>query len=125
MIDIVCIDDEPQILRVESLLLRASGFSVEVFEYPEEAVEFINQNEVGLILCDYRMPAMNGLDVLRAIAQTIPFYLVSGDLEVDAVVAAEPRLSGVLMKPVPASKLVELAKSVLGASHNAASSAPH
>ncbi len=114
MIDIVCIDDETALLRILSVFLESRGFSVATFEDPSEGVDFINQNEVGLVLCDQRMPSMTGLDVLKAVDAELPFYLVSGDLKVSAVSADDPRLCGVLAKPVSPRKLAELAEAVLG-----------
>ena len=114
MIDVVCIDDEPSLLPVSSLVLRSCGFSVKTFESPQEGVNFINRNEVGLVLCDHRMPYMTGLEVLHAVTAELPFYLVSGDLEIGAVPTEDPRLRGVLAKPVSPLKLAGLAKAVLG-----------
>jgi DNA-binding NtrC family response regulator len=114
MTEIVYIDDEPALLRAMSLVLESVGLSVAAYESPEEAVVFINGNEVGVVFCDYRMPKMTGLQVLRALDKEVPFYLISGDLQIEDEVKNEARLTGFLAKPLSPFAVVDLAKKALG-----------
>ena len=111
MVDIVYIDDEPALLRSISMLLEFDGFSVEAFSSPREGIDFINRNEVGLVLCDYRMPELSGLQVLEAIESDVNFYLFSGDLN---LVNEDSRVAGVFSKPIAAEKLSEAMRRALG-----------
>lgn len=114
MIDIVYIDDEPALLRASELVLESCDLSIATFEDPTEAIAFLRNNEVGLVLCDFRMPKMTGLQVLRAIDARVPFYLLSGDIQIKRDVANEPGLTGFLSKPLSFFDVADLAKETLG-----------
>lgn len=113
MIDVVYIDDEPSLLRVCKLVLESLGLSVATFEHAGEALEFIGASDVGVILCDYRMPDMNGLDVLRSMKVRRPFFLVSGDIQIEELTKGEPGLSGFLCKPLSFIGIAELVRNAL------------
>jgi DNA-binding NtrC family response regulator len=117
MTDIVYIDDEPALLRASELVLESCGLSVVTFERPEEAITFIHDHDVGIVCCDFRMPRMTGLEVLRAMKKEIPFFLISGDIQIQEELKNEPGLSGFLAKPLSFFDLAELAKETLGKSH--------
>ena len=104
----VYVDDEPSLCRVFGLLLRRAGADARTFTDPEEALEFIAHNEVAVVICDYRMPEMTGLDLRGRIARDVPFFLVSGDLSVEEDLGDDARLSGVISKPFRPEDLLAL-----------------
>ena len=114
MIDLVYIDDEPALLRAMTLMLEACGLSVAAFESPVEAVAFINDHDVGMVCCDCRMPIMSGLEVLQALDKKLPFYLITGAIDIESELSGEPGVSGFLAKPLSPLKVADLAKAVLG-----------
>jgi CheY-like chemotaxis protein len=113
--DILLIDDEPNVLLALKLLLEAIGHKVQEFNNPEEAVAFLGDNpqaKLDLILCDLRMPGLNGLQVLSAsqdLRKDIPFILISGhavDREIQK--AYSLGASGFLGKPFTPDQLKDL-----------------
>lgn len=71
-IKIAIIDDEQDILdMIEKFLKRSSGFSVETFNNPLNALSRINAT-YDVVLLDIMMPQMNGLDVLKALREKFP-----------------------------------------------------
>jgi len=61
---LVIIDDEEAILRSLRSLLRRDGYNMNFFTSGYEALKFLEQNEVDVILSDMRMPEMNGTELL-------------------------------------------------------------
>ncbi|KAA3598409.1 MAG: response regulator [Calditrichaeota bacterium] len=62
---IVIVDDEPMITQsISNFLLLESEYNVETFNDPDEALEFLKENTADLIITDYLMPEMNGIDFL-------------------------------------------------------------
>jgi two-component system C4-dicarboxylate transport response regulator DctD len=112
--EIVYIDDEAPLLRACELVLNSCGLSVTTFEHADEAIAFIRDNEVGIIFCDFRMPRMTGLEVLRAIDKKAPFYLLSGDVQTEEDVGGEPGLTGFLAKPLSFFEVADIAREALG-----------
>lgn len=106
---VVYVDDEPALCRVFRLILsKLPGCEVVTFTEPEAALAYINDNAVTLVVCDYRMPALNGLQVLERMHKEVPFFLVSGDLAVASIVGDNARVSGVLTKPLRPETLFEV-----------------
>lgn len=65
---ILLVDDEPNILAVMSELIQsAAGVNVETCELPEAAITLVQQNRYALVIADYRMPRLNGLEFFRKI----------------------------------------------------------
>jgi len=84
MSTILFVDDEPQILRSYKRSFRKTGFTLLFAESGEEAVQLIEKESIDLIITDYRMPYMNGLEVLTYIQEKWPEVMrviVSGQVE--------------------------------------------
>lgn len=113
-VTIVCIDDEPALLRVFRSVLRKTGAVVEGFTDPFEALAFVQQNEVALVISDLRMPGLTGLELLGRIGKPVPFLLVSGNLDAAARVAGVPGVAAVVEKPFTPSTLLEVVRAQLG-----------
>ena len=56
------------------------GYSVNTVASGEDAVAFLNEQSVDLIILDIRMPKLNGFQVLRAVRKSsdIPVIMLSG-----------------------------------------------
>ena len=68
---ILLVDDEPYLLESCKLLLEVAGFVVSVAASGREALELVASAKppIDLLLLDLNMPEMNGLDVLRELAE--------------------------------------------------------
>ncbi len=112
--NVVYIDDEPSLCRLFELTFVGNGFRVETFSDPEAAINFINQGTTALVLCDYRMPQMTGLDLLSQLDDPAPrFYLVSGDLTLD--MEKDPRVMGLVCKPPDPHELLNIIQEAVNA----------
>lgn len=62
---IVAVDDEKMVTSAFKALFKVEGYNdVHLFNNPKEAVEFLKQNTPDLIISDFIMPEMNGLEFL-------------------------------------------------------------
>ncbi|MBN1475473.1 sigma-54-dependent Fis family transcriptional regulator [Candidatus Sumerlaeota bacterium] len=66
-IRVVVVDDEPNMCRIMVKLLEDEGTQATAFTDPQEALRAIEQHPPDVVLTDLKMPAMSGLDLLRAI----------------------------------------------------------
>lgn len=65
---ILVVDDEAHILQVMSLKLRKVGYEVVTATDGEEAYEIATREQFDLIITDYQMPYMTGLELCRALS---------------------------------------------------------
>ncbi|MFO0633571.1 MAG: response regulator [Nannocystaceae bacterium] len=112
---VVYVDDEVLLCRAFRLLLRRAAVEVETFTDPNLALAYLGTHPASVIFCDYRMPRMNGLQLLEALPGNTPFYMVSGDLDAAEWVADNPRVTGVLPKPFLADRIVAIVQQHLAA----------
>lgn len=102
---IVIADDEAHILRVMSMKLTNAGYEVLTAVDGEEALELCAREKPDLLITDYQMPVMSGLELckqLRSDEQTrnIPAIMLTArgfDIEPSDMVAAG--ITAVLGKP--------------------------
>ena len=118
---ILIIDDEQDIRDVVRLHLEQAGYHVLEAENGEVGIELIKQGsnmlQVGLIICDIRMPKVNGIEAIEYIrehAPSKPIMVVTG--YPDTEMATSLMKKGVkeyLVKPVEKDKLLEKVAAVM------------
>ena len=70
---IVVVDDEKMVTSAFKTLFKVEGYSdVFLFNNPKEAVEFLKKNTPDLIISDFMMPEMNGLEFLTEAKKLYP-----------------------------------------------------
>jgi two-component system alkaline phosphatase synthesis response regulator PhoP len=114
---ILVADDEAHILHVVSMKLRNAGLDVITAVDGEEALELCLSETPDLLITDYQMPFMTGLELctaLRASGKTIPAILLTArgfDIEVDEMV--EAGIAAVLAKPFSPREVLAKVQSLL------------
>ncbi|TDT47439.1 DNA-binding NtrC family response regulator [Maribacter spongiicola] len=91
MSKILVIEDEAAIRRVLVKILSEENdsYAVEEAEDGLKGIETIKNNDYDLVLCDIKMPKMDGVEVLEAarkIKPEIPFIMISGHGDLDTAV---------------------------------------
>jgi len=91
MSKILIIEDEAAIRRVLSKIISEENQSYHVEEAEDGllGIEMIKNNEYDLILCDIKMPKMDGVEVLekaKKIKPEIPIVMISGHGDIDTAV---------------------------------------
>src|ERR1700675_1077435 len=66
---ILVADDETHILHVVSLKLRNAGFNVITAQDGQEALELAQQEKPDLLITDYHMPQLSGLELCQKLKQ--------------------------------------------------------
>ena len=68
---ILLVDDEKDILELFSEYLSSNGFNTISFQNPIDALEYFYQNisNCYLVIADYKMPQMSGLDFIKKIRE--------------------------------------------------------
>jgi response regulator RpfG family c-di-GMP phosphodiesterase len=69
---ILIVDDEPNIAAALERLLRPDGYELRVAHDGPTALQVLAGEEIAALICDQRMPAMNGAQVLAAAARMSP-----------------------------------------------------
>jgi len=111
---ILVVDDEPEIRRTIGLQLENSIYDVVEAEDGEKAIEVLsgeNILEVKVIICDVRMPKLNGIDAVAYFREnypSIPVLVLTGypDMQL-AVDFMKEGVIDYLVKPVEKDKLIE------------------
>lgn len=93
MVKILIIEDEEPIRRVLIRILTDEDSSYELHEAHDgkEGLKKINNNNYDLVLCDIKMPKMDGIEVLESIKasnKTLPFIMLTGHGNVSTAVEA-------------------------------------
>ena len=91
MATILIVDDARSTLRALEVILKREGYAVLTAVSGEEGLTCIEQQEVDLLLCDVKMPKMDGLTVLRQVkAQDagLAVVMMSGHGDISTAVSA-------------------------------------
>jgi len=65
--NILIIDDFESARFITEFTLKNAGYSVVMAKSGEEALQILETSPVGLIITDYNMPQMNGLEFIRRV----------------------------------------------------------
>lgn len=89
---LMIVDDEPINVMLLEEIAKEMGHDPVSFLNPNEALEWSQQNPVDLIIVDFNMPGMNGLDLLSEIRTVHPEIMsimitanISNDLKLEAL----------------------------------------
>jgi two-component system response regulator AtoC len=88
---ILVVDDEPNMRHMLSLLLRGEGYEVEEASNGREAIEKMGGEIYDSILCDIRMPDMDGMEFLNALGERkgdAPIIMMSAYGTIDTAIEA-------------------------------------
>ncbi|MGZ3539261.1 MAG: sigma-54-dependent transcriptional regulator [Thermodesulfobacteriota bacterium] len=115
---ILVVDDEEQVRTfLSKALVEAGGFSVEVAETAEEALQKIQNDVFDLALVDFKLPGMDGLQLITEIVKSKPkilTILLTGHADIDSAVEAMKRgASDYLTKPVDLDEMFARLRKVL------------
>ncbi len=120
---ILVIDDDEDVREVLRLHLEGAGFNVLEAENGEDGINILrsedNMINVGLILCDIRMPKVNGaecVDFLKKEAPGIPVVMVTGYPDTEMAISfLKKGVKNYLVKPVEKEKLLDVVDDIVAA----------
>jgi two-component system chemotaxis response regulator CheY len=120
---VLVIDDEEDVREVLRLHLESAGYNVLEAEDGEDGIEIIRSEDnivnIGVVLCDIRMPKVNGaecVDFLKKEAPGIPVVMVTGYPDTEMTTAfLKKGVKDYLVKPVEKEKLLGVVDKVIAA----------
>ena len=123
---ILVVDDEPAIVRMCVQVLQAKGHTVHGFTRADEALDHLSGEAADLLVVDYKMPELNGLDFIKRAWELRPGVRVvmitaHGTREVMAK-ANETGVQTVVLKPFTPNELADGVAKAIGEGGEAARS---
>ena len=107
---LLLVDDDPDLLRLLSIRLKANGYDVAAVESGQKALASIAASRPDLVLTDLRMDGMDGMRLFEEIQGAYPglpvIILTAHGTIPDAVAATRQGVFGYLTKPYDADELL-------------------
>jgi CheY-like chemotaxis protein len=114
---VLLVDDDPIVLQLESLIFRQANFHVLEADGPKEALRLAASNAtIDLLVTDFAMPGMNGLELTREVRKlhpNVPVLVVSGSIEACCGPDDYPERFALLPKPFYCDDLLKQAAALL------------
>jgi DNA-binding NtrC family response regulator len=109
-VEILLIDDEPELREALADTIKAAGHSVTELENGQEAARLVTDKSFDVVLSDVRLPGIDGLTLLRTVRKDAPltdFILMTAFADVgEAVAALKEGASDYLTKPFDVDELM-------------------
>ncbi len=120
--NILIVDDYNTMLRIIKNLLKQLGFNnVDEAIDGTTAIEKIKGKEYGLVISDWNMEPMTGIDLLKNVRgseqryKDVPFIMITAESKTENVIAAKQAgVNNYIVKPFNAETLKGKMISVLG-----------
>lgn len=118
-VTILVVEDEPAIQELISYSLRQAGYVVFCAEDAEQAMSVVNEALPALVLLDWMLPSMSGVEFARVLrraarTKTIPIIMLTARAEEsDKIAGLEIGADDYITKPFSPRELIARIKAVL------------
>lgn len=106
---VLVVDDAGEVIVLCVNILQSLGYAVKGANRPDTALDLVGKEAFDLMIVDYKMPEMNGFQVLaqaRALRPAMAFMLLTGHGSSDVVEdATELGFHAICLKPFTREKL--------------------
>jgi putative nucleotidyltransferase with HDIG domain len=125
---VLIVDDDPGILKAVERTLRKLPIDVVAANGPDQAIEVLSQGSVSVMVSDYMMPGMNGLELLTLMRQKWPrtvgiMMTACEDIRVAAEAVNRRLVHAFLTKPWETKALREAVSDAVALHHRQSSGA--
>lgn len=117
---VLVVDDFSTMRRIVRNILRDLEFkNILEAENGSSALDILNSQEVDLVVSDWNMPKMTGLELLKSVRATdrlknIPFLMVTAEAQKENIVeAVKAKVSNYIVKPFTAATMAEKLAKIL------------
>ncbi len=110
------VDDEPMLLELAEAILKPLGCVVRTFRDPELALKEFAINHPTLVITDYAMGRMSGMDLIRECRRINPaqkLILLSGTVDEQVFADAPVKPDRFISKPYQIKDFLDCIKSLL------------
>lgn len=107
-VEVLVVDDDPRSLRLASLVVRDSGYPCRTTSSAADALREFEQQPAAIVLSDWDMPAMDGLELCRALksrASHVHTILVTAHDDASLRRSARGTVDAFLTKPMDLDEL--------------------
>jgi two-component system chemotaxis response regulator CheY len=118
---VLIVDDFATMRRILRNILKQIGFTdIAEADDGDTALKELKKEKYDLILCDWNMPEMPGIDLLKALKadeqlKNIPFVMVTAEAQKDNIIeAVKTGVSSYIVKPFTAETVNEKLNKVFG-----------
>jgi len=118
---VLLVDDFATMRKIVRNILGQLGIkNVDEADDGSTALPKLKQNKYDIVISDWNMPKMTGLDLLKAVRadenlKSLPFLMVTAEaLKDNIVAAAQAGISDYVVKPFTAATLEEKLKKIFG-----------
>jgi two-component system KDP operon response regulator KdpE len=113
---VLCVDDEPQLLRMLGANLQARDYEVDLASTGEQALELAAARRPDVVVLDLGLPGMSGLDVIRTLRRwtNVPILVLSArDGQFDKIAALDAGADDYVSKPFGMAELMARLRAAL------------
>jgi len=122
-LNVLVVDDISAVRNILAQILQGLGVGGRIDQAGDglEAWEMMQTYNYDVVICDIRMPRMNGLELKKLLRATprfveLPFLMITGEVSEDMMaLAVESQWDGYLLKPFPSAVLEKRLLKLLGA----------
>jgi two-component system response regulator YesN len=110
------VDDEPLLLELAAVILKPLGCQVHTFRDPEAALKEMPSKRPEVIVTDYAMGRMSGMDLIRECRRLNPhqkLILVSGTVDEHVFADAPVKPNRFLMKPYQLQEFTDCVRQLI------------
>jgi len=69
---VLVVDDEPSVGNTILIVLKMDGYQIQVAEDAEQALALYESDKPDLVITDFKLPGMDGLEMARVLRQRCP-----------------------------------------------------
>jgi DNA-binding NtrC family response regulator len=112
------VDDEPMLLELAAIIIKSMGYEVRTFRDPETALKEYILAPPDLVITDYAMGRMSGMDLIRECRRLNPkqkMILISGTVDEHVFADAMVRPDRFLTKPYQFTEFSSCIRELLAA----------
>ena len=120
---ILVIDDEELVSKSLIKLLKNNGYSAAIAHSGQEAVDMVKKEDFDLLVCDVRMPQMDGVETVKQIRaylekakkNPVPEVLITGYVDTDKYEKAmDLEVADYLPKPFDNNEFLRVVQKIVG-----------
>jgi len=118
---VLIVDDFSTMRKIVRNIIKQIGFkNIIEADDGKSAVKELKKGKVDLILCDWNMPEMSGIDLLKTVRsddelKDIPFVMITAEAQKDNILeAVKEGVSNYIVKPFTAETISEKLTKIFG-----------
>jgi len=100
---LLVIDDEPAVRKSMQMIAATDGWETFACDQFANAEQMIRDNSIDVLLCDYRMPPITGLETIQQIRDaglSLPVIMISANpVKIDRLAVRKLNVREILTKP--------------------------